>query len=272
MSPDGQRVALRSAKANDDIHVFDIPRASLTRFTSEGGDEQNPAWTPDGKRLAYASARGGISTMYWKTADGNGTPEKILTPQHPQRPSSFSPDGKFLAYTEVHPQNGLDIWTVRLDDSSRQPEPFLRTPFDEDLPLFSPNGHWLAFRSNESGRMEVYVAQFPGAAVKHQISIDGGDQPMWAPDGKQLFFLKENRVMGVELNGVAGLHPAKARMLFERAVSPSAADSGVWGHTYAVFPDGKRVLFVDNVVQPEIRELRVILNWFEELKARVPTK
>ena len=272
VSPDGQRVALRSAKANDDIHVFDIPRASLTRFTYEGGDEQNPVWTPDGKRLAYASQRGGTPTMYWKTADGNGTPEKILAPQHPHRPSSFSPGGKFLAYTEVHPQSGLDIWTVRLDDSSRQPEPFLRTPFDEDLPLFSPDGHWLAYRSNESGRMEVYVAQFPGAAVKRQISIDGGDQPMWAPGGRQLFYLKGDRVMSVDVNGESGLHPTKPRLLFERAVSPSAADSGAWGHTYAVFPDGKRFLFVDNAVQPEVRELRVVLNWFEELKARVPTK
>jgi eukaryotic-like serine/threonine-protein kinase len=273
LSSDGQRVALRSAKANDDIHVFDVPRGSLTRFTYEGGDEQNPVWTPDGKRLAYASQRGGTPTMYWKTADGNGTPEKILVPAHAQRPSSFSPDGKVLAYTEVHPRSGLDIWTVRLDDrSSRQPEPFLRTPFDEDLPLFSPDGHWLAYRSNESGRMEVYVAQFPGATVKRQISVDGGDQPQWAPDGKQLFYMNGNRLMSVDLNADSGLYPTKPRRLVERTFSPSSADSGAWGHTYAVFPDGKRFLFVENAPQPEVREITVVLNWFEELKARLPAK
>jgi hypothetical protein len=95
---------------------------------------------------------------------------------------------------------------------------------------------------------------------------------MWAPDGKQLFFLKGDRVMTVDVKGESGLHPTKPRILFERAVSPSAADSGVWGHTYAVFPDGKRFLFVENAVQPEVRELRVVLNWFAELKARVPAK
>ncbi len=273
VSPDGQRVALRSAKANDDIHVFDIPRGSLTRFTYEGGDEQNPVWTPDGKRLAYASQRGGTPAMYWKQADGNSTPEQILATRYPHRPSSFSPDGKLLAYTEVHPQSGLDIWTVRLDEgSSRQPQPFLQTRFDEDLPLFSPDGRWVAYRSNESGRMEVYIAQFPGAAVKRQISIDGGDQPQWAPDGKRLFYTNGNRIMSVDLTSESGLHSTKPRLLFERAFSSFSADSGIWGHTWAVFPDGKRFLFVDSPVQPEVRELRVVLNWFEELKARVPAK
>ncbi len=273
VSPDGQRIALRSAKANDDIHVFDISRGSLTRFTYEGGDEQNPVWTPDGKRLVYASQRGGTPTMYWKPADGNGTPEQILAPQNPHRPSSFSPDGKFLAYTEVHPQSGLDIWTVRLDDgSSRTPEPFLRTRFDEDLPRFSPDGRWLAYRSYESGRMEVYVAQFPGAAVKRQISTDGGDKPLWAPDGKQLFYANGNRIMTVDLNSESGLQPTKPRLLFERTFSSSATDSGIWGHTWAVFPDGKHFLFVDQPVQPEVRELRVVINWFEELKRLVPAK
>jgi len=273
LSADGQRVALRLAKANDDIHLFDFPRGSLTRFTYEGGDEQAPVWTPDGTRVAYSSQRGGTPTMYWKTADGNGTPERILAAENPQRPSSFSADGKFLAYTEVHPQTGLDIWTVRLDDRSpRQPEPFLRTSFQEDLPLFSPDGRWLAYRSNESGRMEVYVARFPGAAVKRQISVDGGDQPLWAPNGKRLFYVNGNRLMSVDLNTDSGLNPGRPRALFERTLSSSSADSGQWGHTYAVFPDGKRFLFVENAARPEVRELRVVLNWFEELKARVPTK
>jgi len=272
LSPDGQRVALRSAKANDDIHVFDMPRGSLTRFTFEGGDEQNPVWTPDGTRLAYASQRGGTPAMYWKAADGSGTPEQILVPAHPHRPSSFSPDGGILAYTEVHPQTGRDIWTVRLDaPSPRRPDAFLKTPYDEDLPVFSPDGRWLAYRSNESGRSEIYVAGFPGAAVRHQVSFDGGDQPQWAPDGRQLFYTSGNRLMCVDVKGGPALQPGKPRTLFERTTSVSATDSGAWGHTYAVFPDGKRFLFVENPARPEIRELRVVLNWSEELKARVPT-
>jgi hypothetical protein len=99
-----------------------------------------------------------------------------------------------------------------------------------------------------------------------------GISRLWAPDGKQLFYANGNRIMSVDLNSESGLHPTKPRMLFERTFSSSAADSGVWGHTWAVFPDGKRFLFVENAVQPEVRELRVVLNWFEELKARVPTK
>ena len=210
LSADGQRVAIRAAKANDDIHVFDIARGSLTRFTYEGGDEQTPVWTPDGTRIAYSSQRGGMLKMYWKASEGKGTPEAILAAEHPQRPSSFSPDGKVLAYSEIRPDSGQDIWTVRLDGATpRQPELFMRTAFEEALPLFSPDGRWLAYRSNESGRMEVYIARFPGAAVKRQVSIDGGDQPQWGANGRQLFYLDGGRVMSVDLNTNSGLHVRK---------------------------------------------------------------
>ena len=273
LSADGQRVAVRLAKANDDIHVLDIARGSLTRFTNEGGDEQTPIWTPDGTRIAYSSQRGGTLAMYWKASEGNATPEAILRAEHPQRPSSFSPDGKVLAYTELRADSGVDIWTVRVDGTSpRQPELFLRTAFDEDLPLFSPDGRWLAYRSNESGRTEIYVARFPGAAVKRQVSTDGGDQPQWGADGRQLFYLDGSRVMSVDLNTESGLPVGKPRLLFERAPSESeqAVNSGQWGHTYAVLPEGKRFLFVSNPARPEVRELKVVLNWFEDLKRQVP--
>ena len=239
VSPDGQRVAVRLAKANDDIHVLDIARGSLTRFTYEGGDEQNPVWTPDGARIAYPSQSGGAQKMFWKALEGNATPEPILAAGHSQRPSSFSPDGRVLAYTEIDPDSGANIWTVRVDRATpRQPELFLRTTFDEDLPLFSPDGKWLAYRSNESGRMEVYVASFPGAAIKRQVSVDGGDQPNWAPKGLQLFYLDGSRTMSVDLTTDSVLRVGKPRMLFERAPSTSATDSGQWGRTFVVLPDG----------------------------------
>ena len=271
LSADGQRVAVRAAKANDDIHVFDLARGSLTRFTDQGGDEQTPIWTPDGTRIAYSSQRGGTMSMFWKGSEGNSAPEPIIATEHGQRPSSFSPDGTVLAYSESRADSGSDIWTVRLDGATpRRPELFLRTASNEDLPLFSPDGRWLAFRSNESGRMEVYVARFPGAAVKRQVSIDGGDQPQWGPNGRRLFYLNGSRVMSVEVNTESGLQVGKPRLLFERAPSESALNSGQWGHTYAVFPDGNRFLFVSNAARPEVRELKVVLNWFEELKRRVP--
>jgi serine/threonine-protein kinase len=149
LAPDGRRVAIRVGKANDDIHIFDIGRASLTRFTYESGDEQNPVWSPDGKRLAYVVQHGGAAQMFWKTVEANGTPEPIQDAKYAQRPNSFSPDGRYLAYTEVDPQTLSDLWTVRLEPGSPpRAQPFLRTAFSEDVPVFSPDGHWIAYQSD----------------------------------------------------------------------------------------------------------------------------
>ncbi len=267
LSPDGQRVAMRARKANDDIHLLDIGRGLVSRFTYENGDELVPLWSPDGKRLVYSSEYGGPSTMFMKALDGNGAPEKVLSAQYRQLARSFSPDGKILAYDELHSTSRSDIWTVRLDQGpERKPEVFLRTPFAESRPAFSPDGKWMAYQSDESGRMEVYVARFPGAGMKQQISAEGGVQPLWAPSGKQLFFLNGQRVMAADVETGSALRVAKPRMLFENAAV--RMDTAFWGRAYAVFPDGKRFLFVERAVPPEVRELVVVLNWFEEVKRK----
>ncbi len=266
LSPDGQSVAIRAARANDDVHIYDLVRGSLARFTFEGGDEQHPIWTPDGKRVAYSSQRGGPPTMFWKMVEGNGAPEKIAPTEHAQYPTSFSPDGKFLAFSEVRPQTRSDIWVLRLDSSPRQAEPFLRTPYQEDLATFSPDGHWLAYQSDESGKDQVYVAQFPGGRVRQQVSIEGGSQPRWAPGGKQLFFLNGQRLMSADVILAPALTVGKPRLVFETKLD---LDGGLaW--MYDVYPDGKRFLFLEEAsAQPEVRELRVVLNWFEEVKRKV---
>ncbi len=266
LSANGRKVAVRIIKANDDVHIYDLDRGSLARFTFEGGDEQAPVWAPDGKRVVYSAQRGSTPTLFWKTFEGNAAPEKITDAQHRQYASSFSPDGKFLAYTEYHPQTGGDIWVVRLDVSPRRPEPFLRTPFQEGMPVFSPDGRWIAYQSNESGKTQIHVAQFPGGGIKQQVSIEGGTQPTWAPGGKQLFFLNGSRLMAVDVNTQSGWSVGKPRMLFEHKFTVPSLEAR---RAYDVFPDGKRFLFVERAAQREVRELSVVLNWFEELKRKV---
>jgi Tol biopolymer transport system component len=269
LAPDGRRVAVRVANANDDIHFFDIGRSSLTRFTYESGDEENPVWSPDGKRLADLAQHGATPQIFWKTVEGNSTPERIQDSRYSQRPYSFSPDGRYLAYSELHPQTMSALWTVRLERGSPpRAEPFLRTAFSEDVPVFSPNGHWIAYQSDESGRLEVYVAQFPGAAIKRQISTDGGAQPMWAPDGKRLFFLNGKQVMYADLN-IQDMQPGRPRKLFEIPFHMPFLLAGIGGRTGAVFPDGKRLLFVEESDPPDVRELVVVLNWFEQLRRKI---
>ncbi|HET6142542.1 MAG TPA: TIR domain-containing protein, partial [Candidatus Acidoferrales bacterium] len=166
LSPDGQRVA---AEIDNQIWLYDLARDTLTRFTFEGNQNLSPVWTPDGKRIAFRSNKeGGAANIFWQRADGSGGLERLSTYDYLQVPKSWSPDGQFLAFHENSPKTGRDIWVLRMSD--RKSQPFLVTPFNEGGPTFSPDGHWLAYVSNESGRPEVYVQPFPGPGGKWQIS------------------------------------------------------------------------------------------------------
>jgi len=266
ISPDGRRVAVGITEGETQLWLYDFSREAETRFTFEGSVNLNPIWTPDGKRIAFQSSKEGPPNIYWQKADGSGGLERLTTAQNANVPMSWSPDGQLLAFFEVHPSTQRDIWVLRMSD--RKAEPFLRTRFDESVPRFSPDGHWLAYISNESGRYEIYVQPFPGPGGKWQISTEGGTEPAWNPNGRELFYRSGDKMMAVDIVTQPSFAAGKPRMLFSGPYEPSPATSP----NYDVSMDGQRFLMLKPAEASEAAptQINVVLNWSEELKRRVP--
>jgi serine/threonine-protein kinase len=262
-SPDGQRLAVET---DNQVWLYDFARETFARFTFEGKQNLYPVWTPDGKRIAFNSNREGSPNLFWQRADGSGGLERLTSSELPQWPLSFSPDGQLLAFAEVDPSGSYDIWVLHVAD--RKAEPFLKTSFIESAPQFSPDGHWLAYISNESGRYEVYVQPYPGPGGKYLISTEGGTEPMWNPKGGELFYRDGDKMMAVEIATQPTFSAGKPKVLFERDYMPTNGTIPFYGVT----SDGQRFVMVkDNDQSAPITQINVVLNWFEELKARVPT-
>jgi Tol biopolymer transport system component len=265
LSPDGRHVAV-TLEEESAIWLYDLSRETLTRLTFEG-DGNNPVWTPDGKRIAFQSGKEGPSNLFWQLADGSGGLERLTTSEHAQGPDSWSPDGQLLAFTEFNPPMGRDIWVLRLSD--RKAQPFLRTPSDESAPCFSPDGRWLAYVSDESGRFEIYVQPYPGPGRKWQVSTEGGTEPVWNRNGRELFYRSERKMMVVKVTRQPSFAIGGPRMLFEggQYVPPTGPYPYPFPN-YDVSPDGQRFLMITRESEPQIN---VVLNWFEELKRGVPS-
>jgi Tol biopolymer transport system component/predicted Ser/Thr protein kinase len=276
ISPDGRLVSVDIRDQGSQVWLYDLSRETLTRLTFEGNVNQNPAWTPDGKRIAFQSNKEGPGVnVFWLLADGSGGLERLTTSEYLQAPNSWSSDGQLLAFTELNPTTGWDIWVLRMGDHSassgqvHRAQPFLRTPFTEGAPRFSPDGCWLAYVSNESGRYEIYVQPYPGPGGKRQISTDGGTEPAWNRNGRELFYRSGNKMMVVDIATQPIFAAGKPRMLFEGPYVTTAATIP----TYDVSPDGQRFLMLKPIEQAQAAptQINVVLNWFEELKRRVPT-
>ncbi len=266
LSPDGRRVAVTFREANPDVWVYEIPGGTLTRLTFDPGEDETPIWTPDGRRVTYSSDRSGQPrSVYWKAADGSAAEERLFTSEHHPHVSSWSPDGRALAFTDFDPVTGGDIWVFPLQ-GRRAPHPFLRTPFNERAARFSPDGRWLAYVSNESGSDEVYVQPFPGPEGKWQVSTNGGTEPVWSPKGGELFYRSGEKMMAVNVVSGQTFSAENPRVLFEGRFVPTRRGDA----TYDVSPDGQRFLMVKRNQQSTPAQLNVVLNWFEDLKRRVP--
>jgi serine/threonine-protein kinase len=284
LSPDGRRVAVQILGATVGIWVYDISRATLTRLTTPDSNSQVAVWAPDGKHIAFRGTRAGFRNVYWITTDGEGTERRLTTGEYIQTPSSWSRDGKWLAFTEAGtPATGRDIWVLPLEGEAlkagpeaRKPRVFLNTTANEDNGVFSPDGHWLAYESNESGQFEVYVRPFPPGPGKLQISAQGGLEPVWSRNGRELFYRSGDRMMAVEIssqrdsNGAfpSGISAGSPRLLFEGHYQ----FSGLVTSDYDVSKDGRFLMVQPGGPDQNPTQIRVVLNWFTELQQRVPVK
>ena len=271
VSPDGRRIAFQLRGAERDIWVYEIDRGVATRLTADW-DAAHPVWSPDSRRLAFAAAPTGSRNLYVMNADGTGEPVRLTAKQASQAPASWTPDGETLVFHE-----GGDIWTVSVNDPTA-PRTVLNDPSAERHPNLSHDGRWLAYDSNVSGRREVYMQPFAREGPRVQLSADGGTSPVWAPDDRRLYYIMGSFaegawMMAVDLTGSDTLTPGIAQRIFELPSDFFHWSDPVRG--YDVSPDGTR--FLSPMTLPNlapatrpITELKVILNWTQELLERVP--
>jgi serine/threonine-protein kinase len=263
IAPDGRRIAV---DLDSQVWLFDLVRNMLTPLTFSGAwINVFPLWTPDGKRIVFDSNQEGAANLFWQLADGNGGRERLATSRYTQAAQSWSADGQQLAYTEVNDVSGFDIWVLHLHD--RKVEPFLATPATEAAPKFSPDGRWLAYQSNQSGHDEIYVQPYPGSGGKWQVSTGGGTEPMWNPNGRELFYRVGDRMTAVDITTQPSFSAGTHRVLFEGHYASRYPFTN-----YDVSADGQRFLMLKpSDEEPAPTQIIVVQNWFEELKARVPT-
>jgi len=263
LSPDGKRVAGRLGGRNTDIWIYALDRASFSRFTFREGEEESPVWSADGKKLAYSSQTEG-RTLYWKNSDGSGAEEVLWKGGVHTHASSISKDNKWLLFTDYGGIGKGDIWLLPLE-GERKPQPFLQTSANEFDGRFSPDGKWVAYSSDESGLLEVYVTAFPGPGGKWQVSSGGADSPVWSPNGRELFFRSQKKIMKVDVTTSPSFSLSAPHPLFDSVISELARREA----NYDVYPDGQHFLVVKASNQRST-EYRVILNLEEELKRVAP--
>ena len=262
-SPDGQRIAVvRSVENNTvgDIWTVDIARNVATRLTLDPADDEGPVWSPDGKRLAFTSDRKGNSAdLYVISADQPGGEQPLFASENPKTPNSWSTDGRFLIFEVSTPLNRQDLWVISLD-GDRKAVPFLATPFSERSARFSPDGRWVAYTSDVSGALEVYVRPFQGEGATWRVSNRGGQAPTWNPDGREIYYLApDNTLMAAPVTRTAPLETGPPSPLFKMAVTESSDPQ------YDLSPDGKRFV-VNQQVSSKEDPINVLVNWPAALK------
>ena len=283
LSPDGSQLAVQTRERGfgshrGDIWVYAMSGNTQIRQLTQGGTNIRPIWTPGGDRVTFASVRDGAQGIFWRPADGSGGAERLTTADDGAEhyPGSWSPDGRTLAFSIGPPGISVDrdLWILSLDGGNA-PELFYDSAGLTSDPEFSPDGHWLAYRSTESGSNEVWVQPFPASpGVKHQITQNTGVMPLWSRDGTELFYRPSPAALGI-LNRVGIATEPSFSFTTERRVPID--DFIVTGgyRSYDIAPDGERFVMVLPAVESQSdeaprAEIIIVQNWFQELKRLLP--
>jgi hypothetical protein len=278
LAPGGRHVAVW-AQGSRRTWLHDLDRSGRTPLTGTAERGVYPVWSPDGRSIALqASSGSGQVNLYRRAADGTGSLERLTTSPNSQSPSDWSPDGTVLAFLESAPGTRNDIWMLDVNDPNHGTRPWLQTTAAERYPTFSPNGRWLAYSSDESGRDEVYVQPFPGPGPRVRVSADGGDASAWGGDGAELFYvslaspLQPPSMMVVPVKAMAAeLSAGTPRKLFDL---PAGVGLSNPNRAYDVTRDGQRFLMVRALEAPPPPPSRLVLvsHWLDELRRRVPVR
>ncbi len=280
ISPDGKRVALQVATPKHNIWIWDIVGKSMMPLTfDEGAGNTTPLWTPDGKGILYTSDPENtiLGSVYWKASDGTGEVEKLSSsPGRGLLPYSLSSDGKSLVLWEVtlNPLHwDIGMFSMEGDHERRE---LLQERYFVKEPRISPNGSWMAYASNESGKFEVYVCPFPEVKKgKWRISPSGGNHPLWSPDGRELFYNSGDATMAAPVETAPQFKYKTPTVLFRGSAGKiiDQASTDMTDFTYwDISPDGKRFLMLKDAPALAPRKINIVVNWFKELKQRVPAK
>ena len=276
-APEGRRLALEIRDAAVDIWVHEMERGTLTRLTSDPAADYKPAWTPDGRRITFASTRDNSSTgnLYSQSADGTGSATRLTTSTNAQQPGTWHPGGRFLVFEEISPDSDIDLMVMTVDGSDTagwapgKPEVFVNDRGRQWDPAFSPDGRWLAYTSAESGRAEIYVRAFPGPGGKWQVSTAGGTLPIWSRTRSELLFGMDGQIMVV---------PYLARNGSFDAGKPAPWSAGRYefrgpNRMLDLHPDGARVVLTPPSLSPSTptpERVVLIFNFFDQLRRIAP--
>jgi Tol biopolymer transport system component len=255
-SPDGKRLAFGagSSSSSSDIWIRDFARGVTERFTFDPAIEQTPVWSPDGGRIVYTSRAKGPGDLYIKDASGAKDAEALLQNGNFKIASDWSRDGKYLTYSEL--AENYDIYALPMTGSDRKPFPIVKTSFAEAFATFSPDTRYIAYQSDASGRVEVYVQEFPDTHSRIQVSTNGGTEPFWRADGKELFYRAGGRIMSVPVQ----LTPSFSAGTPVQVVQTTFAALTARGH-YRPAADGQRFLLLAPLGRDSTKPASIVVNW-----------